>query len=329
MRMNLSGKKVLITGGNGFLGRRLIDRFRRAGSEVSAPGRSECDLTRREAVDSVVAATRPDIVIHAAGFLGGIHFSRLYPADVFLRNLQMACNILETSAKHGVRKLVNIGSACVYSDQLEGPFRETEMMALPMHPSVQYYGFSKQALYLGGRAFKEQFKLNSIHLVLANLYGPADKFDPELSHVVSSMIPKFFHAAKTGQREVVCWGTGKTVREFLYVDDCADAVLRATERYDEVEPLNLGVGTGITIGELAELIRQATGFGGAIVWDTTKPDGAGYKVVDITKMRLRLDWSPATSFEEGLRKTVDWFAGHYADWASKHHVTQALEGQAS
>ena len=326
--MNLAGRKVLITGGKGFLGTQLAERYRKAGSEVIAPARSECDLTHRDEVERAFASTKPDVVVHAAGFVGGIHFSRLYPADVFLRNLQMACNVLEMAARHGVRKLVNIGSACVYSDRLEGPFHEKDMLSAPMHPSVQYYGFSKQALYLGGQAFKEQFKLDSIHLIPANLYGPADRFDPELSHVVSSMIPKFYHAAKTGQREVVCWGTGKTVREFLYVDDCADAVVRATERYDEVEPMNLGVGAGITIRELAELIRTATRFEGEIVWDTTKPDGAGYQVVDVTKMRSRLDWSPATSFAEGLQRTVDWFAGHYPEWVAKHQPSGTREGRA-
>lgn len=312
--MNVSGKKVLLTGGNGFLGKHLAARFRGAGGVVTAPARSECDFTRREDVETTFANVRPDIVVHAAGFLGGIHFSRLYPADVFLHNLQMTCHILEMSHKYQVGKLVNIGSACVYSDQLQGPFKERDMLALPMHPSVAYYGFSKQALYFGGRAFSEQFGLNSIHLIPANLYGPGDKFDPQLSHVVSSMIPKFYDAVQTGKQEVVCWGTGKTVREFLYVEDCADAVLRATERYDETEPLNLGVGSGMTMRELAGLIAKTTGFTGNIVWDTTKPDGALYKVVDTTRARARLEWTPQTSFEEGLKNAVSWFANHYSKW---------------
>lgn len=318
--MNLQGKKVLLTGGHGFLGKYLTARFTDAGATVTAPTRAECDLTRREDVETAFVGSRPDVVVHAAGFLGGIHFSRLYPADVFLRNLQMTCHILEMANKYQVGKLVNIGSACVYSDQLQGPFKEADMLALPMHPSVAYYGFSKQALYFGGRAFSEQFDLNSIHLIPANLYGPGDKFDPQLSHVVSSMIPKFYDAAATGQPEVVCWGTGKTVREFLYVEDCADAVLRATERYDETEPLNLGVGTGMTMRELAELIAAVTGFKGKIVWDTSKPDGAMYKVVDTTRASARLDWTPRTSFEAGLRNTVSWFAQHYPQWAARHRA---------
>jgi GDP-L-fucose synthase len=319
--MTLQGKKVLLTGGHGFLGKYLAARFGAAGASVTAPTRAECDLTRREAVEALFSARRPDIVVHAAGFLGGIHFSRLYPADVFLRNLQMTCHLLEMANQYRVGKLVNIGSACVYSDQLPGPFKEADMLALPMHPSVAYYGFSKQALYFGGRAFNEQFGLNAIHLIPANLYGPGDKFDPELSHVVSSMIPKFYDAVQSGRTEVVCWGTGKTVREFLYVEDCAEAVLRATELYDETEPLNLGAGEGITMRELAQTIAQATGFKGNIVWDTSKPDGAMYKVVDTTRARERLGWTPRVAFAEGLQNTVRWFAQHYPQWAARHQGT--------
>lgn len=312
--MNLSEKKVLITGGRGFLGRILERRFRAEGAQVLALGREECDLRNGEAVERMFASNRPDIVIHAAGFLGGVHFSRLYPAEVFLNNLQIACNILAASQKHRVEKLVNIGSACVYSDQLEGPFKETDLLSKPMHPSVQYYGFSKLALLMGAKAFREQYGLQAIHLVPANLYGPGDKFDPQLSHVVSSMIPRFYEAALRNEPEVVCWGSGKTVREFLYVEDCAEATVRATRLYNDVEPLNVGVGYGMMIKELAEAIKAATGFQGRIVWDTTIPDGAGYKIVDITKMKRVLEWEPQTSFAEGLKKTIAWFGKNYSEW---------------
>lgn len=300
------------------MGRVLERRFTAAGADVRALGREACDLRSAEAVERTFASVRPDIVIHAAGFLGGVHFSRLYPAEVFLNNLQIACNILAASQKHRVEKLVNIGSACVYSDQLEGPFKETEMLSRPMHPSVQYYGFSKLALLMGAKAFKEQYGLSAIHLVPANLYGPGDKFDPQLSHVVSSMIPRFYEAALRKDPEVVCWGTGKTVREFLYVEDCAEATVRATLLYNDVEPLNLGVGYGMTIKELAEAIQEATGFQGRIVWDTTLPDGAGYKIVDITKMKRVLEWEPKTTFSEGLKKTVEGFGKNYDEWKRRH-----------
>ena len=321
----LDKKKIIITGGNGFLGKYLTTKFANAGYEVVALSRGQFDLTQREATERAFLEIKPDIVVHAAGFLGGINFSRLYPGDVFLKNLQMACNVLEMTRKYRVEKLVNIGSACVYSDQLKGPFQEEDMMALPMHPSVQYYGFSKQALYFGGRAFNEQFGQNSIHLVLANLYGPGDKFDPELSHVVSSMIPKFYHAMKKGDPEVICWGTGDTVREFLYVEDCAEAILLATKSYDNIEPLNIGMGEGITMRNLADLIKKVTKYDGKIVWDTSKPDGAAYKVIDSSKARTRLKWVPSISFEDGLRNTVNYFAEYYEEWIVRQQNKKVKE----
>ena len=224
----------------------------------------------------------------------------------------MACNILEMADSFGVSKLVNIGSACVYSDQLQGPFKEEDVLSLPMHESVRNYGFSKLALYLGGLAFQEQSALNAIHLIPANLYGPRDKFDPELSHVVSSMIPKFYEAKVTGAPSVQCWGTGSTIREFVYVEDCADAIVLATEKYDTPAPLNIGVGHGISIKELAETIKMAVGYTGEIDWDISKPDGAGYKVLDISRIQNELGWKPKTSFEAGMQKTVEWFATYHA-----------------
>ena len=280
--MELAGTRVLVTGGTGFLGKYLVEKFSERGAYVIAPRSADYDLVDREQVKSLFADTNPSIVVHAAGFLGGINFSRLYPAKVFLRNLQMACNILEMADSFGVSKLVNIGSACVYSDQLQGPFKEEDVLSLPMHESVRNYGFSKLALYLGGLAFQEQSALNVIHLIPANLYGPRDKFDPELSHVVSSMIPKFYEAKVTSAPSVQCWGTGSTIREFVYVEDCADAIVLATEKYDTPAPLNIGVGHGISIKELAETIKMAVGYTGEIDWDISKPDGAGYKVLDIS-----------------------------------------------
>ena len=310
--MELAGTRVLVTGGTGFLGKYLVEKFSERGAVVIAPRSADYDLVDREQVKSLFADTNPSIVVHAAGFLGGINFSRLYPAKVFLRNLQMACNILEMADSFGVSKLVNIGSACVYSDQLQGPFKEEDVLSLPMHESVRNYGFSKLALYLGGLAFQEQSALNAIHLIPANLYGPRDKFDPELSHVVSSMIPKFYEAKVTGAPSVQCWGTGSTIREFVYVEDCADAIVLATEKYDTPAPLNIGVGHGISIKELAETIKMAVGYTGEIDWDISKPDGAGYKVLDISRIQNELGWKPKTSFEAGMQKTVEWFATYHA-----------------
>jgi GDP-L-fucose synthase len=305
--MEIRGRRVLISGGTGFLGQHLVRRFSEAGALVFAPPKREYDLTSSDAVELLLKHHRPSIVVHAAGDLGGIHYNRLYPARVFYNNLLMTLNVLEIARKAGVEKLVNIGSACAYPGSLTGPFREENLLDGPMHPSVHYYGLSKRALYLGAMAYAEQYGLRSIHLVLANLYGPGDKFDAELSHVISALVAKFVRAVENGEPEVVCWGTGTTMREFLFVEDCAEAVLRATQAYDSTEPLNIGVGSGVAIRDLVELIRGITAFPGRVVWDTTKPDGAMYKVLDISRMRKALEWEPATSFREGLRKTVDWY----------------------
>ena len=311
---NLRGKKILVTGGKGFLGSNLCKKFRENGAKVFAPSKKQLNLINLTNVEETFSSIMPDIVVHAAGLLGGIEFSRRYPADVFIQNLTMACNILFCSNKFKIKKLVNIGSACVYSDELDRPFKETDIMSKPMHPSVQYYGFSKIALYLGGIAYKEQSNMKSIHLIPANLYGPGDKFDPDLSHVVSSMIPKFYHAMKTNSESVECWGTGQTIREFLYIDDCADAIIKATMFYEKSKPLNIGLGQGLKILEVANLIKKVTGYQGKIIWDNSKPDGASYKVVDINKINAEIAWKPYTSFESGLEKTVAWFSKNYDKW---------------
>ncbi len=312
--INLASKKILLTGGTGFLGKHLHKKLECENAEVISIGRTPYDLTNTEGAARCFEEIKPDIVVHLAAHIGGINFNRLYPADVFLKNLQMACNIFEQSHKHKVEKLVNIGSACVYSDQLGRPMQETDVMQYPMHPSVQYYGFSKLALYLGGLAYHSQYNFNSIHLIPANLYGPEDKFDPELSHVVSSMIPKFVHAAKTQAPEVVCWGSGNTVREFLYIDDCADAIILAMKSYSSPEPLNIGQGEGVKIRDLAKAIAKAADFRGETVWDSSIPDGSAYKVVDSARARKALNWEPKMTTEEGIKKTVDWFCKHYSNW---------------
>ncbi len=314
MMLELTEKRILLTGGRGFLGSTLQKKLESTGVVVHAPSKQQCDLTSRSEVEEVFTNIKPEVVIHAAGLLGGIEFSRRYPAEVFIDNLTMACNILRYSQKFNIEKLVNIGSACVYSDELDGPFKESDIISKPMHPSVQYYGFSKIALYLGGLAYNEQHGMRSIHLIPANLYGPGDKFDPDLSHVVSSMIPRFYHAMKISSESVECWGTGQTTREFLYIDDCADAIIKATKSYDQMKPLNIGSGKGIKVLEVANLIKKATGYKGKIIWNISKPDGAQYKVVDSNQINTELAWKPSTTFENGLEKTVRWFSKNYEKW---------------
>jgi len=305
--VQVRGKRVMVTGGGGFLGTHLLARFKRAGADVAAPRSAECDLTLREGARAAFERSRPAVVVHAAADVGGIGYNRLYPADIFRNNLTMTCNVLEACRRHGVEKLVIIGSACAYPGDVTGTLNEADFLAGPMHPSVECYGFSKRGLYLGARAYREQYGFDSIFLVLTNLYGPHDKFDPDESHVVAALVRKFAEAAERGGPVVECWGTGAPIREFLYAPDCAEAVLRAAERYDAPEPLNIGTGIGTSIRELAEMLARITGFEGELRWDASKPDGAMKKVLDVSRMKEALDWRPPTGLQDGLRATVEWY----------------------
>jgi GDP-L-fucose synthase len=302
-----SNRRVLVTGGAGFLGRQIVGLLGARGAEVLAPRKSDCDLTRAEAVHTVFREGRPDCVIHAAADVGGIGYNGIAPADIFQNNLRMAVNLLEAARHHPVEKLVLVGSACAYPGTVAGRMREEEFEAGPMHPSVEVYGFSKRALYTGAKAFRRQYGLQSIFLLLTNLYGPGDKFDPRESHVVAALIRKFVEARRQGAGEVVCWGSGRPTREFMYVEDCARAILRAAEIYADPEPLNIGTGEGTTIRELAETVWEVSRYAGRIVWDTSMPDGAMYKVLDVSRMRAILGLEPTVSLREGLRRTVAWY----------------------
>ena len=305
--MELTGKRVMVTGGGGFLGGSIVRRLEQEKAEVSTVRRKDHDLVDRAATMRAFEEIRPDVVVHAAADVGGIGYNRLFPADIFHNNVAMTANILDASAAAGVEKLVIVGSACAYPGDAVDVLKEEDLLAGPLHESVECYGISKRLLYMGAKAYHQQHGLNSIFLVLTNLYGPEDKFDPTDSHVIAALVRKFVESTERGEPEVVCWGTGRPVREFLYVDDCAEAIVRAAKMYDELDPLNVGTGTGTTIKELAETLRDVSGFKGEVVWDTTKPDGAAYKVLDISRMRERLQWEPGTSLREGLQRTVEWF----------------------
>jgi len=301
------GKKVIVTGGKGFLGSHITDKLRESGAKVIALGSRDYNLVELSDTLRMMEDYKPEIVIHAAADVGGIGYNRLYPADIFYNNLKMATNILEASKQAELEKLIIIGSACAYPGEATGVLKEEDFLAGPMHESVEVYGFSKRALYLGAKAYKKQYGLNSIFLVLTNLYGPRDKFDPKESHVVAALIKKFVDAKIEGKKEVVIWGTGSPIREFLYVEDCAEAILLAGEKYSDVEPLNIGTGIGTSIKDLVYMIKEITEFDGELVWDTSKPDGAMKKVLDVSKMRKVLNWKPPTPLKEGLIKTVEWY----------------------
>ncbi len=300
--------RVLVTGGSGFLGRRIVEAVRAKGHEVLAPRSAEMDLEDAEAAPAaakaLVRAHGPiDAIIHSAAYYGGIGINQAEPATIFRRNTRMAVTAFELARELGVRKILPIGSACSYPGYVEGDLREDRFWDGALHESVEAYGFTKKVQLVAQHAYHKQHGIASNHLVLTNLYGPDDVFTEYRSHVVSALIKKFTDAAD----EVVLWGDGSPVREFLYVKDAAEAIARALELPHDPEPINVGTGVGTSIRELAELIARLTGFRGRIRWDTTKPNGAARKVLDVERMKAGLRWYPAWSLEDGLAETIAWY----------------------
>jgi len=297
---------VLLTGGSGFFGRCLAQAIRKRGHEVVTPGRPRFDLLDRASVDKAIATLKPDIVVHSAAYYGGLGICVSEPAEIFYKNVLMAINILDAAARGVVRRFLGIGSACCYAGNVNGDMKEEDLWSGPLHPSVEAYGFTKKVQQVGMNAYRKKSNMLGQFPLITNLYGEHDVFGEYRSHVAAALIKKFADAVKKGAREVVCWGTGQPVREFIYVGDAAEAVARLLET-DYTEPLNIGTGIGTTIKELSELVARFTGFAGKIVWDTTKPDGVMRKVLNVTKMKQVLNWAPPTSLEAGLEKTVRWY----------------------
>lgn len=306
------GKRVVVTGGSGFLGRHVVELLAGNGAEVFVPRSRDYDLIFFDRAQQCMETFRPHTVIHLAAFYGGIWINQLYPGRIFYENLVMGAHVMEAARLVGVEKFVGIGTACSYPGYLDGYLKEDNLWDGVPHETVVNYGLTKKMMAIQGWAYKKQYGLNAAHLILTNLYGPWDTFDPDRSHVAAALIRKFVEAKHEGKPQVEVWGTGKPVREFLYVEDCAEAIVRAAEVYDDVSPLNIGCGQGTSIRELVDLVRELSGFDGQVVWNADKPDGQMVKVLDTTKMERVLQWSPPTSLREGLRKTIDWYVANKA-----------------
>lgn len=313
-----SGKRVMVTGGAGFLGRHVVERLRRAEADIFVPRKRDYDFTNPADALRCLNEHPADIVIHAAAYYGGIGINQTQPARIFYENVMMGVGMMEAARRTGVRKFVTIGTACSYPGYLDGDLKEADLWAGPLHDSVVNYGLTKKLLAVQGSAYAKQYGFDSIHLILTNLYGPHDCYRPERSHVVAALIRKWVEATENAAPSVEVWGTGRPVREFIYVEDAADAILRAAERYDDPKlPLNIGTGVGTSIRALVETIHTLTRFDGEIAWDDSKPDGTGRKVLDVTRMTQALDWTPPTSLEAGLKKTIDWYRANKADADAK------------
>jgi GDP-L-fucose synthase len=300
--------KLLVTGGGGFLGSHLVERLQRDGMEPFVARRRDYDLTRWEAAERLFADARPDVVVHLAAEVGGIGANRANPGRYWYANLMMGAHVLELSRLVGVRKLLMLGTVCVYPKLTPVPFREDDLWNGYPEETNAPYGTAKRALLVGGQAYREQYGLNAIYLMPTNLYGPGDNFDLETSHVLPALIRRMLDAEDRGESEIVLWGDGSPTRELLYVEDCVEAIALALERYDGAEPVNVGTGEEMSIRELAELVADVTGFRGEIVWDTSKPNGYPRRRLETSRAEQLFGFRARTPLREGVERTVAWYS---------------------
>jgi GDP-L-fucose synthase len=292
------------------VGSRLAERLRTEGHEVVVARRRDYDLTSMDATQRLFEESGPDLVFHLAAEVGGIGANRANPGRYWYANLMMGAHVLEQARLHGTSKLVIAGTICAYPKFAPVPFREEDLWDGYPEETNAPYGVAKKAILVGAQAYREQYGTNAIFLLPVNLYGPGDNFDLETSHVIPALIRKMVEAHRRGDDEIVLWGDGSPTREFLFVDDCARGLALAAERYDGPEPVNLGTGEEIAIRDLAELVREATGFAGAIRWDTSKPNGQPRRRLDTSRAEELFEFRAAVGLREGIEQTVDWYRTH-------------------
>lgn len=310
-------KRVLVSGGAGFLGSFVVEKLRERGcKDIFVPRSKDYDLVEMEAVKRLYKDAKPDIVIHLAAKVGGIGANRANPGKFFYDNLMMGIQMMEVGRQVGIEKFVAIGTICAYPKFTPVPFKEEDLWNGYPEETNAPYGLAKKMLLVQAQAYRQQYGFNSIYLLPVNLYGPRDNFDLESSHVIPALIKKISDAMyepdkpdkqKKPHAPITVWGTGNPTREFLYVEDAAEGIILATERYNKPDPVNLGVGFEISIKDLVELISKLTGFKGKIIWDTSKPDGQPRRMLDTSKAEKEFGFRAKTSFEEGLKKTIEWY----------------------
>jgi GDP-L-fucose synthase len=309
----LTGKRVVVTGGAGFLGSHVVAELKRAGCEsVFVPRSTEFDLRRRDAVARLYREARPEVVVHLAAVVGGIGANRDNPGRFFYDNLTMGVELMEQARIARVEKFVAVGTVCAYPKFTPVPFKEDDLWSGYPEETNAPYGLAKKMLLVQAQAYREQYGLNAIYLLPVNLYGPRDSFDPAKSHVIPALIKKCLDAISTHSPRIEVWGTGAASREFLFVEDCAHAIVLATERYDKPDPVNLGAGREIKIRDLVNLIARLTGFRGEIAWDASKPDGQPRRCLDVSRAETEFGFRASTDFETGLRRTIEWYQREFA-----------------
>lgn len=307
----LATRRLLVTGGAGFLGKYVARELEKKGCrEIFIPRSKDYDLVDMEAVKRLYQDSRPDVVIHLAAVVGGIGANRENPGKFFYDNLLMGVQMMEQGRLFEIEKFVAMGTVCAYPKFTPVPFKEDDLWNGYPEETNAPYGLAKKMLLVQAQAYRQQYGFNAIYLLPVNLYGPEDSFDPESSHVIPALIKKCVDAVESGEDRIVVWGTGQASREFLYVEDAAEAIALATEKYDKPEPLNIGAGFEIKIKDLVSLIVELTGFRGKIVWDSTKPDGQPRRRLDVSRAEKEIRFKAKTDFREGLRRTIAWYRGN-------------------
>ena len=303
--MDIKNKKIIVTGGAGFLGKYVVEKLKKRGcSDIFVPKIEEYDLRDLNATIKMYKLAKADIVIHLAAVVGGIGANRENPGSFFYDNLIMGIQLMEQARLNDIEKFVAIGTICAYPKFTPVPFKEEDIWNGYPEETNAPYGLAKKMLLVQSQAYRQQYGFNSIFLLPVNLYGPGDNFNPKSSHVIPALIKKFYEAKVNNEDEVVVWGTGKATREFFYVEDCAEAIVLATEKYDKPDPVNIGAGFEISIKDLAEKIKKLVDFEGEIVWDTSKPDGQPRRCLDTFKAEKEFGFKARINFNEGLEKTI-------------------------
>ena len=304
------GKRVLVTGGHGFLGGYVAEQAVQAGAHVLRPSSAECDLREPRACEELFHTEQPEVVLHCAVDGGGIAYMRANPGSVLTHNVQMNTHVMDAARRHGVQRFMGVSSACVYPREAMVPMCEKDIWAGYPEPSNAAYGISKRLMMEQGLAYQQQYGFSCAFPVPANLYGPRDDFEPSRSHVVAALVRRFLEARDSGDEEVVVWGSGRATREFLYVEDCAAAILEVAASEVCTGPINLGTGIETSVSELAQLVARACDYEGQITWDESKPDGQPRKSLDVTNAHHELQWRATVSLQEGLQRTVRWYSSH-------------------
>ena len=301
-----TGKKIVVTGGAGFLGSHIVAKLRdRGATDIIIPRSTNYDLRQKEACAEVVEGA--DIVIHLAANVGGIGYNRDFPGTLFYDNLLMGVHMMEESRKAGVSKFVAVGTICAYPKFAPIPFKEDDLWNGYPEETNAPYGLAKKMMLVQSTAYRSQYGFNSIFLLPVNLYGPGDNFIEKSSHVIPALIKKFVESKEQNKPSVTVWGTGKATREFCYVDDAAEGIVLATEKYDDSDPVNIGAGFEISIKDLVEKIRALVGYTGEIIWDTQKPDGQPRRMLDVSRAKDKFGYAATTNFDTGLKETIEWY----------------------